>query len=133
MADKLKKGRDLFADSKDRFAKSLEKNAKKTINRQMKIQGLKIRKADSSGIPYKKAGIAAAVILILITVVVFIVDIITKKNYNIYMSDGSKIYDVSSLDSRYVCDKSGAIFALDDDTIFLLLNGLRALIRIIQC
>lgn len=48
------------------------------------------------------------------------------------MSDGSKIYDVSSLDSRYVCDKSGAIFALDDDT-FLLLNGLRALIRIIQC
>ena len=28
VADKLKKGRDVFADSKDRFAKSLEKNAK---------------------------------------------------------------------------------------------------------
>lgn len=34
------------------------------------------------------------------------------------MSDGSKIYDVSSLDSRYVCDKSDAIFSLDDDTFF---------------
>lgn len=118
MADKLKKGRDVFADSKDRFAKSLEKNAKKNNKQADENTGIKIRKADSSGIPYKKAGIAAAVILILITVVVFIVDIITKKNYNIYMSDGSKIYDVSSLDSRYVCDKSGAIFALDDDTFF---------------
>lgn len=118
VADKLKKGRDLFADSKDRFAKSLEKNAKKNNKQADENTGIKIRKADSSGIPYKKAGIAAAVILILITVVVFIVDIITKKNYNIYMSDGSKIYDVSSLDSRYVCDKSGAIFALDDDTFF---------------
>ena len=118
VADKLKKGRDVFADSKDRFAKSLEKNAKKNNKQADENTGIKIRKADSSGIPYKKAGIAAAVILILITVVVFTVDIITKKNYNIYMSDGSKIYDVSSLDSRYVCDKSGAIFALDDDTFF---------------
>lgn len=41
MADKLKKGRDAFAGSKDRFAKSLEENAKKTINRQMKLQGLR--------------------------------------------------------------------------------------------
>lgn len=118
VADKLKKGRDVFAGSKDRFAKSLEKNAKKNNKQADENTGIKIRKADSSGIPYKKAGIAAAVILILIAVVVFTVDIITKKNYNIYMSDGSKIYDVSSLDSRYVCDKSGAIFALDDDTFF---------------
>lgn len=29
VADKLKKGRDVFAGSKDRFAKSLEENAKK--------------------------------------------------------------------------------------------------------
>ena len=118
VADKLKKGRDVFAGSKDRFAKSLEENAKKNNKQADENTGIKIRKADSSGIPYKKAGIAAAVILILIAVVVFTVDIITKKNYNIYMSDGSKIYDVSSLDSRYVCDKSGAIFALDDDTFF---------------
>ena len=41
MADKLKKGRDVFAGSKGRFAKSLEENAKKTINRQMKLQGLR--------------------------------------------------------------------------------------------
>ena len=118
VADKLKKGRDVFAGSKDRFAKSLEENAKKNNKQADETTGIKIRKADSLSIPYTKAGIAAAVILILIAVVVFTVNIITKKNYNIYMSDGSKIYDVSSLDSRYVCDKSGAIFALDDDTFF---------------
>lgn len=118
VADKLKKGRDVFAGSKDRFAKSLEENAKKNNKQADENTGIKIRKADSLSIPYTKAGIAAAVILILIAVVVFTVNIITKKNYNIYMSDGSKIYDVSSLDSRYVCDKSGAIFALDDDTFF---------------
>lgn len=118
VADKLKKGRDVFAGSKDRFAKSLEENAKKNNKQADETTGIKIRKATSLSIPYTKAGIAAAVILILIAVVVFTVNIITKKNYNIYMSDGSKIYDVSSLDSRYVCDKSGAIFALDDDTFF---------------
>ena len=118
VADKLKKGRDVFAGSKDRFAKSLEENAKKNNKQADETTGIKIRKADSLSIPYTKAGIAAAVILILIAVVVFTVNIITKKNYNIYMSDGSKIYDVSSVDSRYVCDKSGAIFALDDDTFF---------------
>ena len=112
VADKLKKGRDAFAGSKDRFAKSLEENAKKNNKQADENAGIKIRKADSLSVPYKKAGIAAAVILILIAVVVFTVNIITKKNYNIYMSDGSKIYDVSSLDSKYVCDKSGAIFAL---------------------
>ena len=118
VADKLKKGRDAFAGSKDRFAKSLEENTKKNNKQADETTGIKIRKADSLSIPYTKAGIAATVILILIAVVVFTVNIITKKNYNIYMSDGSKIYDVSSLDSRYVCDKSGAIFALDDDTFF---------------
>ena len=104
VADKLKKGRDVFAGSKDRFAKSLEKNAKKDNKQADETTGIKIRKADSLTISYTKAGIAAAVILILIAVVVFTVNIITKKNYNIYMSDGSKIYDVSSLDSRYVCE-----------------------------
>ena len=34
------------------------------------------------------------------------------------MSDGNKIYDVSSLDSKYVCDNNNAVFALDDVTFY---------------
>lgn len=50
--------------------------------------------------------------------VVLIVNIAIKKDYNIYMSDGNKIYDVSSLDSKYVCDNNNAVFALDDVTFY---------------
>lgn len=116
VADKLKNGKDAFVDSKDRFAKSLEEKAKDI--RKTETGRNSKRSSGKSGIPYTKVGVAAAVILILIAAVVLIVNIVTRKNYNIYMSDGNKIYDVSSLDSKYVCDKSSAIFALDDDTFF---------------
>lgn len=77
-----------------------------------------VRKADKAHIPYTKAGITIAAILVAVAVVVLIVNIAIKKDYNIYMSDGNKIYDVSSLDSKYVCDNNNAVFALDDVTFY---------------
>ena len=77
-----------------------------------------VRKADKAHIPYTKAGIIIAAILVAVAAVVLIVNIAIKKDYNIYMSDGNKIYDVSSLDSKYVCDNNNAVFALDDVTFY---------------
>lgn len=77
-----------------------------------------VRKADKANIPYTKAGIIIAAILVAVAAVVLIVNIAIKKDYNIYMSDGNKIYDVSSLDSKYVCDNNNAVFALDDVTFY---------------
>ena len=77
-----------------------------------------VRKADKAHIPYTKAGIIIAAILVAVAEVVLIVNIAIKKDYNIYMSDGNKIYDVSSLDSKYVCDNNNAVFALDDVTFY---------------
>lgn len=77
-----------------------------------------VRKADKAHIPYTKAGITIAAILVAVAVAVLIVNIAIKKDYNIYMSDGNKIYDVSSLDSKYVCDNNNAVFALDDVTFY---------------
>ena len=77
-----------------------------------------VRKADKAHIPYTKAGSIIAAILVAVAAVVLIVNIAIKKDYNIYMSDGNKIYDVSSLDSKYVCDNNNAVFALDDVTFY---------------
>ncbi len=146
LTDKLKNSGKMLADGKDRLAKSLEEKTKtikqkeESKNDNFKVKNNK-NKADSildsknsvhnkpgkkrdtsqavkRSIPYTKAGIAAALVLILIAVVVIVVNVINRKNYNIYMSDGNKIYDVSSLDSKFVCDNADAVFAMDDTTFF---------------
>lgn len=115
VADKLKNGKDVLVSGKDRLTKSLEEKAndlRKTENDENN------KKSSYGSLKKQKNAVAAVIILILIAAAVLVFNIVLKKNYNIYMSDGNKIYDVSSLDSKYVCDNSGAVFALDDDTFF---------------
>ena len=138
VADKIKTGRDKLASSTDKFIKESgkkqnnknkntqyknvqNKNSQKN-NTQNKDAGnapdISIRKNDKKRIPYTKAGIISAAILILVAVIVVTVNVVNRRNTRIYMSDGNKIYDVSSIDSKYVCDNQDAVFAPDDVTFY---------------
>lgn len=53
-----------------------------------------------------------------IAAISLIMAVLLRKNSHIYMSDGSRIYDVSSLESQYICDVKDALFGLDEVTFY---------------
>lgn len=67
---------------------------------------------------YKKAGVAVAIVIVAIVAISLIMAVLLRKNSHIYMSDGSRIYDVSSLESQYICDVKDALFGLDEVTFY---------------
>lgn len=67
---------------------------------------------------YKKAGVAVAIVIVAIAAISLIMAVLLRKNSYIYMSDGSRIYDVSSLESQYICDVKDALFGLDEVTFY---------------
>ena len=53
-----------------------------------------------------------------IAAISLIMAVLLRKNSYIYMSDGGRIYDVSSLESQYICDVKDALFGLDEVTFY---------------
>lgn len=112
VANKLKNSKDKFAQSaQDRIKSNASKEGKKDNKKNTRVRNIK-------KVSYKKTIVAVAAIMVVIAAIALIVSVVTRKNYQIYMSDGAKIYNVSSLDSKYVCDMSDAIFALDKVTFY---------------
>ena len=108
VAEKLKKG-------KDKLTKSVEEKAQ--VNKKQKKIADKNR-INSGMAKYSRLGAVIAGILVIAAVIVLIINVALRKNYNIYMSDGNRIYDVSSLDSKYVCNSSDAVFTTDDVSFY---------------
>lgn len=85
------------------------KNSLKSIR---KPKGKKINK---KGIRY----IIIGVVLILAGLAALgIYKLSTKKNYELFMRSNGKIYNVTGLESRFVCEQSDAIFASDYATFY---------------
>lgn len=122
VADKLKSGKDKLAKSVEE--KVLNKNIDKAKTDKTKVDKAKTNRNNKSSkkagksAKYTKLGIAVAGLLVIIAATVLIINVVSRKSYNIYMSDGNRVYDVSSLDSKYVCDSQDAVFALDDITFY---------------
>lgn len=85
-----------------------KRNINHTLNRLGKIDKKKL----------KKAVILMAVLLVVIVAGTGIYRMATRKNYDMYMSSERGIYNVSKLESEYICDSTDAIFATDKKTFY---------------
>lgn len=89
------------------------------------IKNADIRKRDMShtfkGINKKKLKsyvLSIVAILVVVVTAFAIYRFAIRKNYQMYMSSERGIYDVSKLETEYICDTSSAIFAADKKTFF---------------
>ncbi|WP_027437375.1 hypothetical protein [Lachnospira multipara] len=69
----------------------------------------------------------ACLLVIIVAVAILGFVLFTRKNYELFFSYNDKIYNVTNLESKYVCEESDAIFAKDDKTFYSMdgieLNG----------
>ncbi|MDD3240472.1 MAG: zf-TFIIB domain-containing protein [Lachnospira sp.] len=63
--------------------------------------------------------VLVAVMLVITAATFGVYKLVTRKNQILYMSYNNKVYNVSSLDSSYVCDMQDAIFAADKKTFYI--------------
>lgn len=118
VTDKIKSGKDKLAGSKDKIINSRDKLFESRDKLVKAVDEKKQQIAGNKTLKYTKVGIMAAAFLILIAVVVVIISVVSKRNNHIYISDGNKLYDVSSIDSKYVCNKADAVFTSDEVTFY---------------
>jgi hypothetical protein len=62
--------------------------------------------------------IVAVALIVAIASGFSIYQLFLRKNYVLYMSSNDKIYNVSNLESKYVCDVSNAVFQVDGETFY---------------
>lgn len=125
VADKLKAGSEKLASkakgkAQQEKAKTRKNNNAKTDNNVKADNNIKMdsRIRPQTKHSYKKAGVAVAIVIVAIAAISLIMAVLLRKNSYIYMSDGSRIYDVSSLESQYICDVKDALFGLDEVTFY---------------
>ena len=125
VADKLKAGSEKLASkakgkAQQEKAKTRKNNNAKTDNNAKADNNIKTdsRIRPQTKHSYKKAGVAVAIVIVAIAAISLIMAVLLRKNSHIYMSDGSRIYDVSSLESQYICDVKDALFGLDEVTFY---------------
>ncbi len=89
------------------------------------IKNADIRKRDMShtfkGINKKKLKkyvLSTIAVLVVVVTAFFIYRFSIRKNYQMYMSSERGIYNVSKLETEYVCDSGNAIFATDKKTFY---------------
>ena len=135
VADKLKAGSEKLASkakgkAQQEKAKTRKNNNAKTDNNVKADNNIKMdsRIRPQTKHSYKKAGVAVAIVIVAIAAISLIMAVLLRKNSYIYMSDGSRIYDVSSLESQYICDVKDALFGLDEVT-FIHRNGRKIYLR----
>ena len=109
VADKLKAGSEKLASkakgkAQQEKAKTRKNNNAKTDNNVKADNNIKMdsRIRPQTKHSYKKAGVAVAIVIVAIAAISLIMAVLLRKNSYIYMSDGSRIYDVSSLESQYM-------------------------------
>lgn len=97
-----------------------KRDGKESTDKKNKDNAINIRKATLS-IKKKKqifvVSVAAAIALI-VAAGFGIYKLATRKNYVLYMSSNDKIYNVSNLESSYICDKKDAVFTCGKNTFF---------------
>lgn len=97
-----------------------KRDGKESTDKKNKDNAINIRKATLS-IKKKKqifvVSVAAAIALIA-AAGFGIYKLATRKNYVLYMSSNDKIYNVSNLESSYICDKKDAVFTCGKNTFF---------------
>lgn len=97
-----------------------KRDGKESTDKKNKDNAINIRKATLS-IKKKKqifvVSVAAAIALI-VAAGFGIYKLATRKNYVLYMSFNDKIYNVSNLESSYICDKKDAVFTCGKNTFF---------------
>ena len=104
VADKLKAGSEKLASkakgkAQQEKAKTRKNNNAKTDNNVKADNNIKMdsRIRPQTKHSYKKAGVAVAIVIVAIAAISLIMAVLLRKNSYIYMSDGSRIYDVSYL------------------------------------
>ena len=85
-----------------------KRNISHTINRLGKIDRKRL----------KRTIIGLAALLVIVIAGTCIYRLAIRKNYDMYMSSERGIYNVSNLESEYVCDSADAIFATDKKTFY---------------
>ncbi len=98
-----------------------KRDGKESTDKKNKDNAINIRKATLS-IKKKKqifvVSVAAAAIALIAAAGFGIYKLATRKNYVLYMSSNDKIYNVSNLESSYICDKKDAVFTCGKNTFF---------------
>ncbi len=97
-----------------------KRDGKESTDRKNKDNAINIRKATLSLKKKRQIFIISVVAaIVLIAAAGFgIYKLATRKNYVLYMSSNDKIYNVSNLESSYICDKKDAVFTCGKNTFF---------------
>lgn len=118
---KIKKSSTIVAEKVKEISQSngnLEKNEPTTTN--VSNDELRVRKNRRKKRKRFKPILICIVLGIFVAVGAFgIYELVTRKNYTLYMSYNGKVYDATSLDSTYVCELSEAVFAADKKTFYV--------------
>ncbi|MDO5382815.1 MAG: hypothetical protein Q4F06_08910 [Eubacteriales bacterium] len=85
------------------------------INSLKSLKKPKLKNTNKKGVKY----IVVALVLVLAGLASLgIYKLSTKKNYELFMRSNGKIYNVTGLESKFVCEQSDAIFASDYATFY---------------
>ena len=97
-----------------------KRDGKESTDKKNKDNAINIRKATLSLKKKRQIFIISVVAaIVLIAAAGFgIYKLATRKNYVLYMSSNDKIYNVSNLESSYICDKKDAVFTCGKNTFF---------------
>ncbi|MDD5828252.1 MAG: hypothetical protein PUD10_03690 [Lachnospira sp.] len=97
-----------------------KRDGKESTDKKNKDNAINIRKATLSLKKKRQIFIISVVAaVVLIAAAGFgIYKLATRKNYVLYMSSNDKIYNVSNLESSYICDKKDAVFTCGKNTFF---------------
>ena len=97
-----------------------KRDGKESTDKKNKDNAINIRKATLSIKKKKKIFVVsvAAAIALIVAAGFGIYKLATRKNYVLYMSSNDKIYNVSNLESSYICDKKDAVFTCGKNTFF---------------
>ena len=115
VSEKRKKRENISANESDNSNEDIVKNAdirKRNISHTLNRLG----KTDRKKLKRTVIGIVAFLVIIITGTGIY--RLATRKNYDMYMSSELGIYNVSKLESEYVCDSSDAIFATDKKTFY---------------
>ena len=82
-------------------------------------KGVTIRKKETRfNKKLKRIFMIVALALVLCLAIIGIYKLATRKNYELFFSYNDKIYSVTDLESEYICDEAGAVFAVDEKTFY---------------
>lgn len=87
-------------------------------NEEGPLKSVSIRKAKKFKYNIRRIAFLVAALVCLVLIIVGIYKLVTRKNYELFFSYNDKIYNVTDLESSYVCDESDAVFAVDGKTFY---------------